>query len=287
MNKKNAIKVLENQKSKLIDNKIYKDETWVFQTASFIKDFFGEDSTEYSFISQFNFYVKVPNGTSPEETRFLLDNKKNKAEKFIDDCIETIKTKGLIKRTKINFLNRLTNGAIVSIMTPIALAIFGAGFYFGTEKINNDNIELKSENKEITNKFDSLNYVITNLSHEIDSLLQSADSIENELIDAKIQIESYQNNHQTITVKYSEPYSLFGGLVLINAEKYYDEVKISFEGDIVASMEPDMNYKQKVISIKQGKRFYIKDFTNQDWIVNILKIDSFETKLELIKKTMP
>ena len=94
MRKSKAIKILQTQKAKVLDVNTYNDETWVFQTGSFIKDFFGEDSAEYSFISQFTFMVKVPNLTSTEEDRERLKSKKEKAVNFIDDCIETIRYKG-------------------------------------------------------------------------------------------------------------------------------------------------------------------------------------------------
>jgi dipeptidyl aminopeptidase/acylaminoacyl peptidase len=54
---KKAIDILQKQKAKIDDQNHPNDENWVFQTASYIKDFFGDKSTEYSFIVQFSFYV--------------------------------------------------------------------------------------------------------------------------------------------------------------------------------------------------------------------------------------
>jgi len=186
-----------------------------------------------------------------------------------------------------NFLNRLDNGTIIAILVVLIPSLIAIGFYFGTEKINKENIYLSAENERLTSTFDSLNFIINLQEKNIDTLQIEKNSVKNDLQNAKFQIATYQDNHQTIEIKYSEPYSLFGGLVLINAEKYYDEVRFSFEGDIIASIKPEMDYKQTEITIKQGKRFFIRDHTSQIWIINILKIDSFEVKLELVKKMIP
>ncbi|MCK4664498.1 MAG: hypothetical protein KAT68_16635 [Bacteroidales bacterium] len=154
MNRKSAIKILRKQKAKLTDKNHYNDETWVFQTASYIKDFFGYNSTEYSFISKFSFTVKVLNITPPEETLQLIKEKEQKALNFLDDCVETISNKGLYKRDNIIFLKKLVNVKTIGLILSIGATIFLIGYYFGTEKINKENIEL---NREVKILRDSLN----------------------------------------------------------------------------------------------------------------------------------
>jgi len=287
MNKKKVIKVLEQQKAKILDKNHYNDETWVFQTASYIKDIFGEKSTEYDYISRFTFTVQVLNTTPKEEIGLLIQMKEDKVIKFINNCIETIKNKGIIKPTKMNFLNKLNNGILIAIITFAVPSLIGIGFYFGTEKINENNIELKAANKSIVKSYDSLEAIITNQSITIDTLSQNYDSLKNLLIQAKSIISDYNKSQLSATIKYSEPFPLFGGFVLVNAEKHFDNVKFTFEGDVNISKQPKMDYQKKEIEIEQGKRFYLKDNLNQIWIVNIMKIESFEVKIDLIKKTMP
>jgi len=120
MTVKKAIDILKSQKEKLedFDNK---NQNWVFQTASYIKDFFGENSTEFSFISQFHFHVVSSNWDSPEDVRRWLAEKPIEAKPFLDNCVETLQHKGLFKQPKQNFLNRLSDTAlwtIISIAIP-------------------------------------------------------------------------------------------------------------------------------------------------------------------------
>lgn len=287
MNKKNAIKILEVQKSKLENNSIYKDETWVFQTASYIKDFFGENSTEYSFISQFNFMVKVLNTTSNDETLRLLNEKKEKVATFIDNCIETIRNKGILKEEKVNFLNRLGNGPLVAIIVFIVPSLIGLGFYFGTEKINQDNIVLKEINKKTIASFDSLTSIIENNQGVIDSLLLIQGSIDSTLLTKNSIIDNYNNSHLNISISFSKPLSIFNGLVLINAEKYFDNAKVSFEGIKAVGSESYLDLEKKKTEMKKGDRLFLVDMNNQKWIINVMDINYSQIDLELIKKTMP
>jgi hypothetical protein len=186
MNKRSAIKILEIQKKKLEDVNLYKDETWVFQTASYIKDFFGESSAEYNFISQFTFGVVVLNTTPPDEVRILFKNKEEKVSKFLDNCIETIRIKGILKTEKLNFLNKLNNGTLIGLIIPIFSGLVGIGFYFGTEKINKENAELTIENNRIISTNDSLKKVIDNQLLLMTNLTSKNDSIIKILKDEKV-----------------------------------------------------------------------------------------------------
>ena len=68
MTVKKGIQILKKQKTKL-NNFDNFDQNWVFQTASYVKDFFGETSTEFSFISQFHFHVTSTSWDSPQDVK--------------------------------------------------------------------------------------------------------------------------------------------------------------------------------------------------------------------------
>ena len=147
MNNKKAIEILQNQKLKLDNPNILKDETWVSQTASYIKDFFGENSTEYSFISNFNFKIPFNQYDSKTFPLRIMTEKTLKCKKYLENCIETINDKGLYKKPKRNFLNTISDTALwttISIGIPGLLTIGGL---FGNMFSDNQNVELRTENK--------------------------------------------------------------------------------------------------------------------------------------------
>lgn len=160
MNRKKAKAILLKQKSKLTDINYYNDENQVFQTGSYIKDLFGENSTEYNFISRFTFTIKVMSNTTVDERRQLLIEKEESAIKFIDNCIETIENKGLYKSEKVNFLKSLDNSTLIGVIIFFGSTIFAIGYYFGTEKINVENIELKRDNEILKDSINQKNKYI-------------------------------------------------------------------------------------------------------------------------------
>jgi len=147
MKVKNAIDILQKQKAKIDDPKHVNDDNWVFQTASYIKEFFGIESTEYSFIRQFHFYVKSTNWDSSDDINRWLAEKQIQAKKFLDNCIETLQHKGLVKQPKQNFLNRLSDTAIWSIVSITIPGLISLGAFFGNMFSDKQNIELRQENK--------------------------------------------------------------------------------------------------------------------------------------------
>jgi len=156
MNSKRAIELLTKQRNKLTDQSIYKDETWVFQTASYIKDFFGEHSPEYSFIGQFTFTVYGHTGMSNEMWRRELDGKKRKAVKFIDDCIETIQYKGVYKPPKSNFLQNVSSNALWTIFSISVPGLLSVGFLFGQFITDTKNIELRQQVKQLQDSLSNM-----------------------------------------------------------------------------------------------------------------------------------
>jgi hypothetical protein len=149
MNNKKAIQNLKSQIEKLDNPKIYKDENWIFQTASYIKDFFGQDSAQYTFISNFNFKIPFNQYDSKTFASKQLNLKILKSRQYLENCIETINVKGLYKHPKTNFLNRISETALWSIITVLLPIIFFSGYYFGNLYSNTQNIELKIENKTL------------------------------------------------------------------------------------------------------------------------------------------
>ncbi|GAB2797018.1 hypothetical protein GCM10027275_47990 [Rhabdobacter roseus] len=153
MTVKKAIGILKTQKDKL-DDFGNENLNWVFQTASYIKDFFGEDSPEFSFISQFSFNVKASSWDRPEDVRRWLAEKPIVAKRFLDNCIETLEQKGLFKQPKQNFLNQLSETALWTLIPLIGTGLLSIGLFFGNLYSDKQNIELRQENKLLK---DSLN----------------------------------------------------------------------------------------------------------------------------------
>lgn len=155
MTVKKAIEILKNQKDKLDrPNEFHRDENWVFQTASYIKDFFGDKSTEYSFISQFSFGVLRSNSDSDEDVRRWIADKPIQVKKYLDNCIETLQHKGLFKQPKHNFLYRLSDTAFWTLLPLVGTGLLSIGFFFGNLYSDKQNIELRQDNKTLK---DSLN----------------------------------------------------------------------------------------------------------------------------------
>lgn len=162
MTTEKAIEILIRQRDKVVDKDHYNDETWVFHTASHIKDFFGEDSTEYSFISQFKFTVIGNSAMSNEQWRSDLDHQQDKALKFIDNCIQTIKDKGLYRPPRQNFLQRLNDTWLTTILVLVLSGIGTVTFLIGQYTAGLENIELERDLKQAK---DSLRLFIPPIDH--------------------------------------------------------------------------------------------------------------------------
>jgi len=156
MKLKKAIEILEKQKQKVLDPEYPNNDEWIVQTASYIKDFFGFDSTEYFRIANFKWSIKVINTTSKDDRKYFLKEKKENIVLFLDNCKQTLENKGLFKEPKSNLLSDKNNAELIGIIFTISSIIFGIGYYFGTEKTNNELI--RTENKLIKLK-DSLSSI--------------------------------------------------------------------------------------------------------------------------------
>jgi hypothetical protein len=165
MTVKNAIDILKAQKAKL-DNFDNKNQNWIFQTASYIKDFFGENSTEFSFISQFHFHVVSSNWDSPDDIRRWLAEKPIEARRFLDNCIETLQHKGLFRQPKQNFLYRLSDTALWTIISIAVPGLISIGLFFGNMNSDRQNIELLQDNKLLKDSLTMLRTKIDNITNE-------------------------------------------------------------------------------------------------------------------------
>lgn len=165
MTVKKAVDILKAQKAKL-DNFDNKKQNWVFQTASYIKDFFGDNSTEFSFISQFHFHVTSTNYDSPEDVRRWLAEKPIEAKTFLDNCIETLQHKGLVRQPKQNFINQLSDTALWTIIGIAVPGLITIGVFFGNMSSDKQNIELRQEYKLLKDSLTLLRPNINNVSIE-------------------------------------------------------------------------------------------------------------------------
>lgn len=128
MNKKTAILCLKQQKIKLLDQQLYKDENWVFQTGSYVKDFFGEHSTEYIFIKQFSFSLPYNPFLNNNEIVATLEKKESMALVFINNCIETLEHKGIYQAKGANFMSLWSFKNVIGFL----ILIFFIGIIAGT-----------------------------------------------------------------------------------------------------------------------------------------------------------
>lgn len=157
MNTKKAVKILQDQILKIEKSK---SESLLFQTRSFIKDFFGEQSEEYEVSRKLTFTI-VLNGLSKEQISQAFNQKQEEAIKFLNTCIETLKTKGIKKEPFFKTISETAFWTIFSILLPSLTLI---GFFFGELKIDKQNIELQLE---IKNLKDSLLFFRNNFTPPI------------------------------------------------------------------------------------------------------------------------
>ncbi len=128
MQKGKAISIINYQIEK-IKTEDGKTIAWEIQTKAYIELFFGKESPQNEFFKRFNFASKY--SYNPVS--------------FLEECKMQIKNIGLYKKPKINLISSITNTTLFSIFFPLMVLIFTIGFYFGTEKINNELIKTERE----------------------------------------------------------------------------------------------------------------------------------------------
>lgn len=156
MTEKKAIEILKNQ-IKTFDNvSIYKDSVWVSKTASYIKSFFGFDSEEYKHIINFKFDIPYDKFESEISVTNKRKDKHIRMIQYLENCIELIQNKGLYKTPKTNFLNRISETAIWTIISVSFVGLLTIGSLFGNWYSNTQNVELKIYNKKLEDSISSI-----------------------------------------------------------------------------------------------------------------------------------
>jgi hypothetical protein len=153
-----AVEILLGQKAKLKTENLRQD-TWKTQTASYIEGFFGEKSNEYTFIERFEFYSKTFDSMSASyDTDYHIKQNTRTASDFIDNCVDTLKTKGLYRAPKQNFIAQLSETAIWAIVGLGIPGLLSVGFFFGNLFSDKQNIELRQENRNVRDSLHVLRF---------------------------------------------------------------------------------------------------------------------------------
>ncbi len=148
MNLKKAIKIIEEQKQKVLNSENSNNNEWIVETASYIKEYFGFESVEYSRIAQFKWHIKIDDICSDDEIKKLLSKKEKDIILFLNNCQSTLKNKGLYKPPKKNWFSDKGNDFIISAI--IALIIFGFGIGYWTKEFELFSVIInKNDNKSL------------------------------------------------------------------------------------------------------------------------------------------
>jgi hypothetical protein len=139
-----AIEILKKQKESLKDINVQTYEAWRHQTASYIKMFLGQ-TNEYVYIKDLGIIGHYPEsydyGKRIKEVSVSLNS-------LLDNCIETIKQTGLVKKEWKHIL--ITTHP--AVFWSVFVAIVGLSFWLGTLIHNPANKSDKTPNKDAENK---------------------------------------------------------------------------------------------------------------------------------------
>jgi hypothetical protein len=129
MNKRKAIKLLQNQKQIFIDRSYPARDVWQHKTSSLVKDFCGNDSDEYEAMINFEFGI-WSNNVKDEWIKHELDRRRTTIIGLIDNCIDKIKRNGVQSSSKADAKQRndISNKQImmaVGILTLLVAIIVG------------------------------------------------------------------------------------------------------------------------------------------------------------------
>lgn len=173
MTKEKAIEILKRQRDKLDIEKHTNDEAWIFQTAEYIRQFFGENSTQFSFISQFKWHVLRSPWDSNELVKHWLDQKPKEAKQFLDNCIESLNDTGLYQPPKTNFFQGYSNIKIIAAFVPVVTVAISIGLFFGQNKLDRDKLNLIEQNKVLVDSLSLFTIPLTktdsNTNHNEDT----------------------------------------------------------------------------------------------------------------------
>lgn len=154
MTKREAIRLLTEQKQ-IFDSRTYSDrEVWRQKTASLLEQFLGLESSEYHSFSKFDFGVWH---LSSEDIDFKSEFKRKNElmTGLLANCIDKLKTFGLYKKPQHNIVSQLDNWKLITIAVTLFLAGLTAGIWLkentslivfsSIEKGGNDNSNSKTK----------------------------------------------------------------------------------------------------------------------------------------------
>jgi hypothetical protein len=163
-----AISLLTAQRDKLSQVISYEDSVWKTQTRSVVRDIFGERSEEDNYMQDFS-YLSLYTPEHRWQQEFLKSKKD--VERFLNSCIDTIKERGVPKKTKMNFLYTANHEALAAIFLAICGGIFSIGYIVGENSQYKDLLRLEHEvstaektNRNQTDTITSLRNTITILT---------------------------------------------------------------------------------------------------------------------------
>lgn len=126
MNKKKAIKVLNNQKRKLIEEKQFNNQ-WIISTKSCIKEIFDIKSPQYRFMCNLNFNQHITKGSEYWNTPPLVEpienviNRQNETIQFLENCINLIWELGVPNQPQIIKVLKDNKKVIISVVVLILI----------------------------------------------------------------------------------------------------------------------------------------------------------------------
>ncbi len=113
---------------------------------------FGEGSDFHKYMTDFK-YERLQIGDKTFNDRNLQSHI-TKIRHSIERGIKHLKENNIVVPKAKNFLANMSTFGAICCLAPVAIFVFGIGFYFGQEKINKDNVELTNENKTLKNSLE-------------------------------------------------------------------------------------------------------------------------------------
>ena len=159
MTTKKAIDILKHHQEKLfgLPANHQKFSSWKVQALTFIETFFkeGRNSNEYTVLQAYNYFPGDGDTITAEQSKSYLSW-------FIGDCIQTIKSIGVYKEPKRNFLTRYNEGTLVTIIIFAVTVLFSGGTLLGKYLSDTQNIELKRKVEDLQNRLNAVTSPSTN-----------------------------------------------------------------------------------------------------------------------------
>ncbi len=149
--KKIVIEAFKKQKEKLNERASYEEDgAWSIYTKQIIKTSFGEKSEFYDvFVDRIEPRYHFRHDITQEQFEKFTKETKVKLEKFIDGCIEIVNINGVYQEEKPNFISKMSNELLWTLIGSVASVVFIAGYSMSdiSHKIDEQKFEQSIENK--------------------------------------------------------------------------------------------------------------------------------------------